>query len=243
MLKLTNKFEDFGISSHEVIDGIDNFLFIKKWNWEYSSCHAFQKFCVSYVQENSNQKIFILCNHPRVLTYGRGLQKPRKGEELNLVEFDLTASHKLPFPFYKIERGGGLTFHHPGQFIFYPILKLNPKNLALSQMTKDIFQFSSEILNDWGVTNLNSENKLLGLWQGGKKLASMGIAIDKLVTFHGMALNFFADKDMMKEMAALNPCGLDLSIYTSVDASINLKDDAIEQFSLEFIQKVNNAWK
>jgi len=243
MLKLKNKFEDFGISSHEVFDEIENFLFIKKWNWDYSSCYTFQKFCVAHVQANPNQKIFIICSHPRVLTYGRGLQKPRKGEELNLLEFDLTDSQKLPFPFYKIERGGGLTFHHQGQFIFYPILKLNPNNLSLSKMTKDIFKFSSEILTNWGLKNLNSENKLLGLWQDDKKLASMGIAIDKLVTFHGMALNFFADKEMMKEMNSLNPCGLDLSTYTSVDESIKINKDSIDKFANEFIQKVKDAWK
>lgn len=217
-------------------------LIIKKWNWEYDLSHKFQTSCVEFIQKNPDHKIFIGCNHPEVLTHGRGLQKPKKGEALNLTPFDLTTSSDLPYPLFHIERGGGLTFHHTGQFIFYPILKLSPQKLNLSRMTQEIFQFCIDILQDWGLSQLSSQNKLMGLWYKDKKIASMGIAIEKLTTFHGMALNLFQNKQMMSHLAKIRPCGLDIKTYLSVDELISLSPLACEKFADAFFERIIYEW-
>jgi lipoyl(octanoyl) transferase len=242
MSKASERFIDFKVSSDDFTFE-NNSYFIKKWNWDYKECHEFQKFCVSIVQEDPKIKFFIACNHPRVLTHGRGLQKPKKGEVLNLIDFDFSLLEKTDLPFYKIERGGGLTFHHPGQFIFYPIIKLNPNQLSLSKMTSEIFQFSSEILKSWGMTNLSSENKLMGLWKDEFKIASMGIAISKLVTFHGMALNIFSDEYFKNILKIMNPCGLNSEIYKSVSDFILPPEDALNIFALSFFERIKNEWQ
>jgi lipoyl(octanoyl) transferase len=221
----------------------DRTIVVKKWNWEYDKAHAFQKKSVELLQHHTQLRILICCSHPRVLTNGRGLQKPRKGEVFNLLEFKKENYPTLPYPFFQIERGGGLTFHHPGQFIFYPILKLNPQVLSLSQLVDDIFDFSISVLNSWGVENLHHQNKLLGLWYQEKKLASMGIAIERLTTFHGMALNIFSDGEMLKALKILNPCGLSPDIYTSVEELISLPTQALEIFSQDFLKKISHHWK
>jgi len=218
-------------------------LIVRKWNWEYSLAHKFQRRCVELVHEHPGLRVFICTSHPHVLTNGRGLQKPRKGEELKLVDFKPENYPHLPFPLHQIERGGGLTFHHPGQFIFYPITRLNPKSLSLSKMTDEIFEFSMEVLNSWGIEDLGHENKLLGLWwKNDKKIASMGIAIEKLTTFHGMALNLYQDPQMKSALALLNPCGLSSDIYISAEELKTLPENALDKFCDEFLEKVKNGW-
>jgi lipoyl(octanoyl) transferase len=159
------------------------------------------------------------------------------------VEFKRENFPNLPFPLHQIERGGGLTFHHPGQFIFYPVVKLNPQTLSLSHMIDQIFDFSIEVLNDWGVKDTNHENKLLGLWHGNRKLASMGIAIEKLVTFHGMALNIQHNKNMVAALRNLNPCGLNPETYISVEELIPLPENALEKFQTEFLKRIQHEWQ
>ena len=221
----------------------DRTVVVTKWNWEYSLAHKFQRLALQKVQDSTGLRILICTSHPEVLTNGRGLQKPRKGEVLDLVEFKPENFPNLPFPLHQIERGGGLTFHHPGQFIFYPIVKLNPQTLSLSHMIDQIFDFSIEVLNDWDVKGANHENKLLGLWHGTRKLASMGIAIEKLVTFHGMALNVQHNKNMVSALRNLNPCGLNPETYISVEELISLPENALEKFKTEFLKRIQHEWQ
>lgn len=221
----------------------DRTIVVQKWNWNYSLALDFQRHIVKILQEYTQLRVLICCSHPQVLTNGRGLQRPRKGETLDLVAFDPSTQKILPYPFFQIERGGGLTFHHPGQFIFYPIVRLNPKTLSLSRMINDIFDLSIEVLEGWGLTGLDHENKLLGLWLGNRKIASMGIAIERLTTFHGMALNLFSDPEMIAAMKSLNPCGLNAETYTAVSDLIPMPENAHDIFAAEFLKKVEHVWK
>jgi lipoyl(octanoyl) transferase len=228
-------------SDLEALD--DRTLVVTKWNWDYGLAHKFQRAALHLVQETPNLRILICCSHPEVLTNGRGLQKPRKGEVLSLVEFKPEDHKNLPYPLYQIERGGGLTFHHPGQFIFYPIVKLNPKSLSLSHMIDQIFDFSIEVLKSWDVEGLDHSNKLLGLWRGERKLASMGIAIEKLATFHGMALNVLLNENMKSALSRLNPCGLNAEIYISVEELTQLPTNPLDAFRKDFLSFIKNEWK
>lgn len=218
-------------------------IILKKWNWDYEKAHLFQKEMVKRFQDFPRQRLFIICNHPRSFTYGRGLQKPKKGEVFTLQDFNLQDAEKLPYPFYKIERGGGLTFHHPGQFVFYPLVKLNPTTLSLSKMIDDLLDVSIDVLKSWGVDGLHHENTLLGLWRHHQKLASVGIAIERLTTFHGMALNIFKDQEMLKSMQSLNPCGLDTQTYLAVEEVIKLPENPLEKFAEQFTERILHAWK
>jgi len=240
---MLNNLSSFDLDASDLAWANEHTLIVKKWNWDYSKSHAFQRYALELVQENPI-RILICCSHPHVLTNGRGLQKARKGEEKpDLVEFNAEDYPNLPFELFKIERGGGLTFHHPGQFIFYPIVKLNPERLSLSQMTDEIFQISIDVLGTLGVQGLHHSKKLLGLWCNHQKLASMGIAIEKLTTFHGMALNLFQDDKMKQALSTLNPCGLSASTYTSAQELHELPPNAREIFTNEFLTRILHAWK
>ena len=110
-------------------------------------------------------------------------------------------------------------------------------------MIDQIFDFSIEVLKGWGLTDLNHENKLLGIWKGNQKLASMGIAIEKLTTFHGMALNLKDNLAMKSAMASLNPCGLNAETYTSVEALTHLPENPLETFQDQFLQRILHEWQ
>lgn len=238
----TIQLSDFDLTERNFFNLDSRTVIVTKWNWDYGLAHKFQREALKLVQEN-NLRVLICTSHPEVLTNGRGLQKPRKGEVLDLVEFNPADHKSLPYPLYQIERGGGLTFHHPGQFIFYPIVKLNPSTLSLSIMMNQIFDFSIDVLKGWGVEGLSHENKFLGLWYGEKKLASMGIAIEKLTTFHGMALNVLENKNMRTALQALNPCGLNADTYTSVEALTELPSNPLDTFQEQFLQRIRHEWK
>lgn len=234
---------DFELDQTNIYESGERTIIIKKWNWDYKLAHQFQRKCLELLEASPKIRIIICCSHPRVFTNGRGLQKPKKGEILNLIEFDKSQAKHLPFPFYQIERGGGLTFHHPGQMIIYPIVRLNPKTLSLSKMIDDLFEFAISTLHEWELDGLNHEQKLLGLWHGDRKIASMGIAIEKLTTFHGMALNFYKDEEMRKALNAVNPCGISAETYTSVEELVELKNKTLDQFADKFLQKLTYSWK
>lgn len=234
---------EFDLKTEDLTQTNERTLVVKKWNWDYEKAHLFQKEMVKRLQDFPRQRIFIICSHPRSFTYGRGLQKPKKGEVFSLQDFNLEDAKNLPYPFHKIERGGGLTFHHPGQFIFYPLVKLNPTTLSLSKMIDDILDVSIDVLKGWGVDGLHHDNALLGLWRHHQKLASVGIAIERLTTFHGMALNIFKDQEMLHSMQALNPCGLETQTYLAVEEVSVLPENPQEVFSQQFIERILHAWK
>ncbi len=235
--------DEYGLKDVDLQNLDERTVVVTKWDWDYGVAHKFQRASLELVQNTNNLRILICTSHPEVLTNGRGLQKPRKGETLELKEFNPADHKSLPFPLFQVERGGGLTFHHPGQFIFYPIVKLNPKTLSLSTMIDQIFDFSIEVLNEWNVKDLNHENKLLGLWHGNQKVASMGIAIEKLATFHGMALNIRENKNMKEALRTLNPCGLNAETYTSVESLTKLPENPLTRFQEQFLQRIQHEWK
>lgn len=186
------------------------------WNWDYQAAWDYQRKLTEHVRE-TNENWLIVCSHPEVLTYGRGLQKPKKGQTLLLEDFNPQAAGPLPYPLFQIERGGGLTFHHPGQLILYPIVKLNPQRLGLSALVENLLSSVEGALTERGLPPLDHHRELMGLWCGPSKLASVGIAVDRMVTLHGLALNVSRFDAMKAQLSSLAPCGMGFHTYATVE--------------------------
>lgn len=219
---------------------IGNWNVARLWNWDYQSAWDFQKETKARVQL-TGENWLIVCSHPEVLTYGRGLQKPKKGQQFELTDFNLAATPTLPLPLYQIERGGGLTFHHPGQLILYPIVKLHPQRLGLSALVDNLLLSVKGALEERGIGDLDHGRELLGLWQGPRKLASVGIAVDKMVTMHGLALNVARFDELKKKLSAFAPCGLGPSTYTSVE-ELTGRACTPADLSAEVTRRFFDAW-
>jgi lipoyl(octanoyl) transferase len=214
-------------------------LYIEKWNWDYEEAHHVQLACVEHVLKNENDVIFIFCSHPTTFTMGRGLQKLKNESEYTLIEFDRSLKSQLHIPVIDIKRGGGLTFHHPGQFIFYPILKTTEHNLKVHDFMLMILELTKNILIDMNPDlNLRVNQELLGLWGPNFKLASIGLAVNRFVTYHGLALNYFSNNSMKKELAMVHPCGLPGDVYKSLDEIIDVTAINFESFKNIFQNKI-----
>ena len=170
----------------------------------------------------------ILCQHPDVVTVGR-----RQAAQQNILD--------ARFPLFEVERGGDVTYHGPGQLVGYPILKLRPAPPSESGDSsrafgeRDLHRYLRalegaliDLCADYGVQTARKAGAT-GVWtaDGAHKLASLGIAVRRWVTFHGFALNIDTD---LSRFSAINPCGFSAQVMTSLAAcapSENLHVEAV----------------
>jgi lipoyl(octanoyl) transferase len=211
----------------------ENQLILTKWNWDFKDCEAFQEQARNFVEKNKNYKVFIFTNHPHVFTLGRGNERGRD----DLVDFDESLVKTLPFPLYKIHRGGGITFHYPGQWIAYPIIAISKKYTLDDHMCWLLKNTKSILTNEFKIDNVITAQKLMGVWKDKKKLASIGVGLKKFVTLHGLALNLEYDKEMFDALKLINPCGMDSETYMCVDQYVD-EENLLEKFHEIFLDKL-----
>jgi len=140
----------------------------------------------------------IVCEHDPVFTVGRN-----RGAEANI----LTAGD---VPVVNVTRGGDVTFHGPGQLVGYPILALPPHRHDLHGYLRGLEKIIIRTLKHFGLTG-HRDVRNTGVWVEGKKVAAIGIAARKWVTWHGFALNLTTDLSYYQQ---INPCGLDSTLVT-----------------------------
>lgn len=220
----------------------ENVYVLKKWDWDYLEAESFQLECVEYVRNNPHVSILIICSHPHCFTVGRGLQKI-KDSDVVLVDFDPALS--LPFPLHVIKRGGGLTFHYPGQFVFYPIINLTHHKKAVYDLMISIMEITKSIIEDQiKLGSLVIRRDLLGLWFENEfskaKIASIGLAVSRFNTYHGLALNFYNDMEMFEALLKIHPCGLPGDIYRDLETltcqKFSLRER--EDFTNNFLEQI-----
>lgn len=137
-----------------------------------------------------------LCEHDPIVTLGRG-----------------SGAHDaagVPFPVEAIERGGEATFHGPGQLVAYPVIELPEGRRDLHRYLRDLEQVGIDTLAELGVTGGRREG-YTGVWIGDLKVASIGVAVRRWVTWHGLALNVTTD---LASFRTFQPCGLDAAVMT-----------------------------
>ena len=194
-----------------------NIIYVQRLNWDYLNCLAFQEACVDYVYQNPEVSILIGTNHPHCLTLGRGLQK-KVGDETSLVDFSDAHKSRVQIPIYEIKRGGGITFHYPGQVIIYPIINLTRHQIKVYGLMNRLMQLITETLTEcYGAKDYDFCRDLLGLWVKNNKIASIGLQVRRFVTFHGIALNFSPDSLIDNTLKVIYPCGLPGTVYQSLE--------------------------
>jgi len=117
-------------------------------------------------------------------------------------------------PVFEIERGGDVTYHGPGQLVGYPILKLRENEHDLHQYLRNLEEAMIRVLARYGIAGERNPG-YTGVWSGGRKLASIGVAVKRWVTLHGFALNVTTD---LARFRAINPCGLEASVMASIQS-------------------------
>ncbi len=164
---------------------------------EYGATWALQRALVARRAADLIPDGLILVEHDPVVTLGR------RGTDADVLD-------KTP-PVFRVERGGEATFHGPGQLVGYPILKL-PDRLEIKRLVTDLETVLIRTCADFGVEAVH-EGPERGVWVGGKKVASMGLAVQRNVTFHGFAHNVSTD---LSWFLKIRPCGHAGTIMTSM---------------------------
>lgn len=166
----------------------------------------------------------IFVEHPDVVTLGRKCG----AEDIRLPEAELL---KKGVELCKTNRGGRATFHGPGQMIAYPVIHLTDRDLH--GYVKNLLGAAADVLRGYGL-DPEYRQGMQGLWVGGAKIASIGIAVKKWVTCHGIALNVCND---LEGFDWIIPCGSDVEVVTSMEKELGRKVDLAgvrERFEKEF---------
>ncbi|MFN5030672.1 MAG: lipoyl(octanoyl) transferase LipB [Flavobacteriia bacterium] len=188
--------------------------------------------------ETSNYIIF--CEHPHVYTLGKS------GSEENLLLNAEQLSEKEAV-YYKINRGGDITYHGPGQLVVYPILDLDYFFTDIHKYMRFLEEVVISTLKEFGIESGRFEG-LTGVWieaetPRARKICAMGVKSSRWVTMHGIGFNINTDLNYFSHII---PCGIDDKAVTSMKQELGipismekviavLKQKFAEQFSFTYI--------
>jgi len=164
--------------------------------------------------------LLLFLEHPHVLTLGR------RGNRTHLLASSETLG-KLNIPIFHIERGGDVTYHGPGQLVVYPILDLKEYGWKLVRYIEQLEEVIIRTLSDFGISG-NRDPLNRGVWVDQQKIASVGVAVKRWVSLHGLALNYETD---LTYFDLINPCGLQGIRMTSMAKALgtNVSRDRLYQ--------------
>jgi len=188
--------------------------------------------------ETANYLLF--CEHPHVFTLGKsGNEENLLLNENELIEND---AH-----FYKINRGGDITYHGPGQLVAYPIFDLDHFFSDIHKYLRFLEQAVIDTLEEYGIKSGRVDG-LTGVWIEGdtpraRKICAIGVKSSRWVTMHGIGFNINSDLSYFSHIV---PCGIDDKAVTSMEqelgqkqnfkeVSLILKDKLAKLFSYEYI--------
>jgi lipoate-protein ligase B len=175
----------------------DSFLDVRRLGrTKYEDAYALQQELVAQRVDGAIRDTLVLTEHEPVITLGRGAKR--------------SDVEGIQLPVFEIERGGEATWHGPGQVVAYPILLLPEGRRDLHRYLRDLEEVVIRVLAEFEVEGRREAGKT-GVWIGDKKVCSIGVAVRRWVTFHGLALNVHNDP---KGFLGFNPCGLDPQVMT-----------------------------
>jgi lipoate-protein ligase B len=163
-------------------------------------------------------EVVLLLEHPDVITFGRGA----RAESAHLDDAGLRAAG---YEVARVNRGGDVTWHGPGQLVGYPILDLGPRGRDVGRYLRALERLLCETLFDFGIAARRREG-FTGVWlDERRKIASIGIGVRRWVTLHGFALNISCD---LARFAAITPCGLRGVEMTSMERAAGRRFELAE---------------
>jgi lipoyl(octanoyl) transferase len=174
----------------------------------YRQAWDLQAEMVTALREGREDDTLLLLEHPHVFTMGKAAsadhvlwaedERARRGVEVIWSD-----------------RGGEATYHGPGQLVGYPILDLARLGISIPAYIDKLERSLIEYLRELGIESVPGDTGLTGVWAGGKKVAAIGIKLNRSVVSHGFALNLTTD---LEYFGGIIPCGHADKEATSVEA-------------------------
>ncbi|MCX8104040.1 MAG: lipoyl(octanoyl) transferase LipB [Candidatus Bipolaricaulota bacterium] len=186
---------------------------------DYVKVWELQKELVAQRQAGQIPDTLIVVEHPPVFTIGRGgrpsspsslLPSPSPGRGAGGEGEERVRTSRVRA--FLVERGGDITFHGPGQLVGYPIVDLRDRGRDVHRFLRDLEEVLISTLRDFSLLAQRRPG-LTGVWVGTKKIASIGIAVRRWVSYHGFALNVSVDLSYFR---MIRPCGLDGDVITTM---------------------------
>jgi len=192
--------------------------------WDYQEKLFSKTVSVKSVNRKKNtqyptENYLLFCEHPHVYTLGKS------GNEKNLL-VNKAFLKTRGASFYKINRGGDITYHGPGQIVGYPILNLDVFFTDIHKYLRLLEESIILTLKDYGLKAGRSDGET-GVWFDAKttnarKICALGIKISRWVTMHGFAFNVNCDLSYFNDIV---PCGIANKNVTSLEKELGKKVD------------------
>jgi len=179
--------------------------------------------------------LLLILEHPHVITLGR------RGNRSHLIA-PSEVLEALEIPIFHVERGGDVTYHGPGQIVVYPILHLKEYGYRIVRYVDQLEEVILRVLRDFWIEGRRDPLNR-GVWVEGEKIASVGVAIRRWVSFHGFSLNYGTD---LKYFDLVNPCGLEGNKMTSMAKILGKRisrKELVKRISFHFKQTFERGWK
>jgi lipoyl(octanoyl) transferase len=174
---------------------------------DYLAAVQLQERLVAIKQQESLADILLFVEHPRVYTLGRG------GKDANILA-------PLNVPVHRTNRGGDVTYHGPGQLVVYPIVDLRSKlRKDVHRFVRNLEQSAIQTLADFGIATTRRP-PYTGIWLDDRKIAAIGVAVRRCITYHGLALNVNTDLSYFRRII---PCGLAWAEVTSMQKQLGVE--------------------
>lgn len=155
--------------------------------------------------DDAADHLILVEHNPPVITLGRS------GKPENIVA-PASVLAKEGIETHKTGRGGDVTYHGPGQLVGYPIVRLAPRGYDVGRYVRNLEEVLIRSLAHFGIQAGRSKG-MTGVWVGDGKVAAIGVAVSRWVTYHGFALNVSPN---LNHFNLIVPCGIQGKLVTSI---------------------------
>ncbi len=203
---------------------------------DYEVAHAIQKRLVAERADGAIADRLLLLEHPAVLTLGRHSDPAHILASPEDLEARGIAVHR-------VERGGEVTYHGPGQLVAYPIMAIAERGLLLRPLVRALEAALVETCASFGVTAARRDGHP-GCWcdpdgDAPRKIGALGLRVERGVTYHGIALNVSVDLDAF---GLIDPCGMPGIASTSIDAELAGSSERLPAPSTDSVERAARAF-
>lgn len=211
-----------------------------KQAWDHQE-EQFEKVMQNKMTSNGDLHYLLFCEHPHVYTLGKS------GEGTNLLISDEMLK-RINATYYRINRGGDITYHGPGQIVVYPIFNLEAFGINLKEYIHKLEEVIIKFLKDYEISATRLEGAT-GVWLDvgvpgrERKICAIGVRASRFVTMHGLAFNINTN---LEYFSYINPCGfIDkgvTSLQKELGRAIDMEEVKIKLSSL-FASEFNIDYK
>ena len=174
---------------------------------------------------SADRSVLLFCEHDPVITLGRS------ADEKNVLA-DAARLQASGIQLVKTTRGGDVTYHGPGQLVGYPIMRLDIRGRNVHGFIRNIEEVIIQVLAEFGII-ADRKAGLTGVWVGNEKVAAIGIAVKRWISYHGFSLNVCGE---LPGFNMIVPCGITGKGVTSISRLLS-REVPIEEVKPLVLQK------